>query len=278
MSSQAADLIWVNGAPADAVSALERGLHYGDGLFETMACIGGRVRFLELHLARLARGCAQLNIAGPDPAALARELGSLGAGPARCILKLILTRGPALARGYAYPQGQAPTRIVLRYPWAGPAVEPAAGVRVRIARLRLAENPALAGIKHLNRLEQVLARAEWDDPEVAEALLFSRSGALISGTMSNVFLVRGASVLTPRLDVCGVAGVMREVVMAVARDCAIPVQEAVLGAADLDAAQEMFLTSSLTGIRRVGEIEGRILAGDTVSRRLQAALARREAG
>jgi 4-amino-4-deoxychorismate lyase len=274
MQDQQADQIWVNGAPATAVSALERGLHYGDGLFETMACMAGRVRFQELHLARLARGCERLGIAAPDPDHLSRELAALGAGQARCILKLILTRGPALARGYGYTTGQVPTRIALRYPWAGAPAEPAAGLRVRIARLRLAENPATAGVKHLNRLEQVLARAEWDDPQVAEALLFSRSGALISGTMSNVFLVRGSTVRTPKLELCGVAGIMREVVMNVARDAAFAVQEQVLGAADLDAAEEVFLTSSLTGIRRVGEIEGRILAGGAASRVLQAALAR----
>ncbi|MBS0578680.1 MAG: aminodeoxychorismate lyase [Proteobacteria bacterium] len=274
MPSQAANLIWVNGAPADAVSALERGLHYGDGLFETMACTGGEVRLLARHLARLARGCGRLAIAAPDPQALARELSVLAAGQGRCILKLILTRGPALARGYGYGAGQVPTRVVLRYPWEGPAADPAAGVRVRIARLRLAENPATAGIKHLNRLEQVLARAEWDDPQIAEALLFSRGGALISGTMSNVFLVRGMTVQTPRLDLCGVEGIMREVVMEVARDCGLALEERVLVQGDVDAAEEMFLTNSLTGIRRVGVIEARTLTGAAVGRRLQAALAR----
>ncbi len=167
---------------------------------------------------------------------------------------------------------EQPTRIVLRYPWPVPPEE-AAGVRVRIAQLALSENPATAGIKHLNRLEQVLARAEWTDPAIAEALLFSRSGALVSGTMSNVFLVREGTLLTPRLDLCGVEGVMRQVVLGAAGECTIGARECVLQRADLAAAEEIFLTNALSGIRRVGELEGRTLTGAAVTRRLQAALA-----
>ena len=103
--------------------------------------------------------------------------------------------------------------MLLRYP-PGRSARRREGVRVRLGELRLGENPALAGLKHLNRLEQVLARLEWSDPGIAEALLFSSSGALVSGSMSNVFLVHGGRLATPRLDRCGVAGVMREVVLA----------------------------------------------------------------
>ena len=108
----------------------------------------------------------------------------------RSIIKVLLTRGAALARGYAPSGAEPPTRVTLRYAWPEEDASLAhEGVRVRVARTRLGENPALAGIKHCNRLEQVLARAEWTDPTIAEALLYSSSGALISGTMSNVFLV-----------------------------------------------------------------------------------------
>lgn len=254
------------------MSALDRGLHYGDGLFETLGCIAGRPRFLALHLKRLARGCARLKMPAPELAVITRELEALAGATDRSILKLILTRGPALARGYAVDGHEQPTRIVLRYPWPV-APEAPDGVRVRIADFALSENPVTAGIKHLNRLEQVLARAEWRDPAIAEALLFSRSDALVSGTMSNVFLVRNGTLMTPRLDLCGVEGVMRQVVLGAAAECTIQTQERVLRRADVDAAEEIFLTNALTGIRRVGELAGRRLTESTVTRRLQTAIA-----
>jgi 4-amino-4-deoxychorismate lyase len=164
--------------------------------------------------------------------------------------------------------------MLLRYSWAGEDREAMReGVRVRIADLKLAENPSLAGIKHLNRLEQVLARLEWDYAQIAEALLFSGSGALVSGTMSNVFLVQGGRLLTPRLDRCGVAGVMREVVGSLAAGAGVDCERCALDLEDLNRAEELFLTSALTGIRPVVEIAGRRIAIGPVTRRLQAALA-----
>ncbi|HEY2807314.1 MAG TPA: aminodeoxychorismate lyase [Steroidobacteraceae bacterium] len=273
MSSAAApDMVLVNGAHSGTVSALERGLHYGDGLFETLGCVAGRPRFLTLHLARLARGCARLKLAPPDLAVIAQELEALAGGTDRAILKLILTRGPAVARGYAPADTEHPTRVALRYLWPLPQEEPAA-VRVRIAQIALAENPVTAGIKHLNRLEQVLARAEWHDPAIAEALLFSRSGALISGTMSNVFLVRNGTLMTPSLALCGVEGVMRQVVLDAAGGCTIETQVRELQRADLEAAEEIFLTNALWGIRAVAEIAGRRLGAATVTGRLKTAIA-----
>jgi 4-amino-4-deoxychorismate lyase len=262
----------VNGQEGAVVSVLERGLHYGDGLFETIRCIEGRPRLLELHLARLERGCARLKMHAPDAAAIAADLRALAGASGDCVLKVILSRGTALARGYGLEGREQATRIALRYPWPqGPTAS--AGLRVRIADLQLSENPATAGIKHLNRLEQVLARAEWSDPEIAEALLFSRSGVLISGTMSNVFLVRGGILRTPRLDLCGVEGVMRQVVLAAARAVAIRTEERALSQADLDTAEEIFLTNALTGIRSIGQLGERTLAAGAVTRRLVQAIA-----
>jgi 4-amino-4-deoxychorismate lyase len=272
--SAAPQLVRVNGRATQEVSVLERGLHYGDGLFETIACIGGQPRFLPRHLRRLAWGCHRLGLTLSDPASLSREVCEVAAGTARAIVKVLVTRGSALARGYAPTGAETPTCITLRYAW--PAEDPALsgeGVRVRIATLRLGENPALAGLKHCNRLEQVLARREWADPEISESLMFSSGGALISGTMSNVFLVHDSTLLTPRLDRCGVAGIMREVVLEAAAAAKMPAAECVLDERDLARAQELFLTSALTGIRPVRELDGvRRLAGP-VTRRLQAHLA-----
>jgi 4-amino-4-deoxychorismate lyase len=142
-------------------------------------------------------------------------------------------------------------------------------VRVRRARLRLGENPALAGIKHCNRLEQVLARREWSDPGIGEALMFSSSGALVSGTMSNVFLVHGSKLLTPSVDRCGVAGVMRATVLDLAAQLGIPAQERRLDETELAAAEELFLTNALIGIRPISELDGVSVPPGPVTRRLQ---------
>jgi 4-amino-4-deoxychorismate lyase len=270
----APDRVAVNGLESGAVSALERGLHYGDGLFETIACVGGRARLLSLHLARLQRGCTRLGIPFRDGDALRSEIEALASPGDRAIVKLLVTRGPAPERGYRVTGSEEATRITLRYGW--PQEDPAAmqaGVRVRIGALRLAENPLLAGLKHLNRLEQVLARQEWTDPGIAEALMFSVSGNLISGVMSNVFLVQGERLRTPRVDRCGVAGVMREVVMREAPHTGLALEETRLTADDLMQASEVFLTSSLTGIRPVRALEARLWTPGPITRALQERIA-----
>ena len=262
------------GANDAVVPVLERALHYGDGLFETIACLDGQPRLLERHLRRLQLGCDRLGLDAGAPAMLASEVRDLALGSSRAIVKLLITRGTALARGYALAGGERARRLALRYAW--PLEDPAAqeeGVRVRLGRLRLGENPALAGIKHCNRLEQVLARREWSDPGIAEALLFSSSGALVSGTMSNVFLVRESKLLTPLLDRCGVAGIMRALVLEIAPAAGIVAQERRLDAADLEAAGELFLTNAVSGIRPVRELEGVRRSAGPVTRLLQARLA-----
>jgi 4-amino-4-deoxychorismate lyase len=267
------EVVRIDGREARAVSALDRGLHYGDGLFETIACLEHRPRLLERHLARLEAGCRRLALA-TDLAAVAAEVRELAAGAGRAIVKVLVTRGVATARGYGPSGTERPTRITLRYAWPEDDAHLAQdGVRVRIAATRLGENPALAGLKHCNRLEQVLARAELRDAELAEALMFSSGGRLISGTMSNVFLVHQGRLATPRLDACGVAGVMRAAVLEAAAVAGIPAAEDALGALELERAEEIFLTNALIGVRPVRELQGAPREVGAVTRALQAQLA-----
>jgi 4-amino-4-deoxychorismate lyase len=264
----------IDGRPGGEVSALERGLAYGDGLFETIAVVHGSARLLPLHLKRLMHGCRRLALRAPDPAQLEGEIASLARASERAVIKLIVTRGAAQARGYAASGEERGTRVMLRYPWAKEDERIASeGVRVRLGELRLGENPALAGLKTLNRLEQVLACFEWSTPAIAESLLFSSGGDLVSGTACNVFLVRGGALATPRLDRCGVAGVMREAVGLAARRAHIELSKCALTRSDLETAEEIFLTSALIGVRPVRELAGRTLAVGPVTRRLQEELA-----
>ena len=264
----------IDGRADGVLAPLERGLHYGDGLFETIACLEGRPRLLGRHLERLAHGCERLGIGFPGREALGREILAVAGEAQRAVVKVLLTRGAAVARGYAVAGSERPTRVTLRYRWESEdPVLARDGVRVRIAQLRLGENAHLAGLKHLNRLEQVEARREWSDPDIAEALMFSSSGRLVSGVMSNVFLVEAGRVRTPRLDRCGVAGIMRAAVLRAAARLGIAVEEAALEAGDLARAHEIFLTSALIGVRPVRELAGRAVAPGPVTRALQQALA-----
>ena len=267
-------IVLVNGQPAGEVSAFDRALHYGDGVFETIACVNGRPRFLPLHLERLEFGCERLGIQPPGQEEITAEITGLVSGVERAIVKLLVTGGEAVARGYARSGHERATRITIRYPW--PHDEPAQlhdGVMARTLSLRLGENPRLAGLKHCNRLEQVLARTELaNDPRLSEGILFSSSGNLVSGTMSNVFLVRESSLLTPRIDQCGVAGVMRRVVLREARRAGLPTRECELRAENLQAADEVFLTNARVGIWPVRSLDERILTPGPVTRHLQAVL------
>ena len=248
----------------------DRGLHYGDGLFETIACRNGQPRFLDDHLERLALGCERLAIELGSRGGLVEDVARLAAGKSRTLVKVLVTRGPATARGYAPRGDERPSRIVLRYGWpAEDARSAELGVAVRIADFTLAENPRLAGLKHLNRLEQVLARAELTGSGHDEALLLSRSGCLVSGTMSNVFVVSRSRVATPRLDRCGVAGVMRRVVMRAAAASGVAIEEARITRQDLEAAEEIFLTNVRIGIWPVRALGSRELGAGPLTRQLQ---------
>ncbi len=262
--------VLLNGSPAQQVSPYDRAVHFGDGLFETIACRSGRPRFLALHLERLVLGCQRLGIEPGNPDEIRAEVRSLAREVENAIVKVILTRGTALARGYGVTGREKAMRITFRYAWPSEtATESQDGVRVRTAKLRLGENPALAGLKHCNRLEQILARREWTDPGIAESLLFSSSGRLVSGTMSNVFIVEGSRLRTPRLDLCGVAGVMRRVVLREAERAGISVQEDVLGVEDVHKASELFVTNARIGLWPLRELDGRALQPGGTTRRLQ---------
>lgn len=259
--------VWLVNGREGKVDPADRGLAYGDGLFETMAADAGRIRWLDYHLERLVDGCARLSIPPPDPAALRAEIAAhLPEG--RAVVKLIVTRGPG-ERGYRPPATPAPTRIVSISSWSAcPASHYTRGVRVRTLALRLGENPALAGMKHLCRLEQVLARIELERLDADEGLLLDASGYVVSATMANVFAVADGRLLTPALTRCGVKGVMRRIVLETAKAEGIEVEEGDLRPATFEGADEMFVTNAVFGIWPVRELDGRVLAPGEIAQRL----------
>jgi 4-amino-4-deoxychorismate lyase len=259
----------VNGREAVEVDARDRGLHYGDGVFETIAVVKGEPRRLEHHFARLARGCARLGIACPAHALLEEELLKLTGEETRGVLKLIVTRGIG-ARGLRAEAEAPPTRILSLHPWPNhPPQWASEGVMVHICKTQLADQPALAGIKHLNRLEQVVARREWNDPGIAEGLMRDRHGSFVCGTMTNMFIVRDGRLLTPPVDRCGVAGTVRAALLERAHALGIPAVQSIVTEDELQRADEVFLTNALVGIWPVTRIQGRRLPIGPLTQRLR---------
>ncbi len=258
-SSRAALRCLVNGEAGSDLDVADRGLAYGDGLFETLAVRAGRPCCWLDHLDRLALGAVRLGLPPPSPARLKAEAGQLGAGVEHGTLKIILTRGPS-ARGYRPPPEPRPTRILMLNARAALDTETDShrrGARVRLCRTRLGTNPQLAGLKHLNRLEQVLARAEWTDASIDEGLMLDAEGTLVCGTMTNLFLADGDRLRTPLIDRCGVAGTARARVLAAARAAGLDVREQRLRLTDLMRAHGAFLTNALIGIWPIRLFEGR---------------------
>ncbi len=259
-------MLWMDGVLSTTGEPLDRGLEFGDGLFETLAVVAGRPRLLARHLDRLERGCAQLGLVMPDRAQLAAEVAAAAAIPDVGLVKLVLTRG-AGGIGYGVDENRAPRRYLYAGPGRARPLDPLArGARVAVLPTPLAIQPRLAGIKHLNRLEQVLLRRDVAALGVDEGLVSDGAGRLISGTMSNVFLVLAGRVVTPLLSRCGIDGVMRGAVLEalVAQGCTVAVRD--VGLEALAAAEEIFLTNALIGVWPVTQIAQRFLPVGAVTR------------
>jgi 4-amino-4-deoxychorismate lyase len=247
-------MILVDGQLSDCIDARDRGLAYGDGVFRTLRTEAGRPLWWRDQYAKLAADCAALLLACPDEAPLRAEVCRV-AEASQGIVKIMLTRG-AGARGYAPPHDQACTRIVLSALLPAHARPDApADIVARWCTLRLARQPRLAGIKHLNRLENVLARAEWDDPAIFEGLLCDDSGAVIGGVMSNLVIAKAGELFTPDLSQCGVAGVARTRLLRAMERRGMPLHIGRLLPDAILAADEVMLCNSVIGVRRVGRLD-----------------------
>ncbi len=256
----------VNGLPTASIDAGDRGLQYGDGVFRTIAVRSGRALNWQRHHRLLARDCAMIGLACPAQDLLAAEVARVAPGDAT--VKIIVTRG-ASGRGYGYDEGVQSTRIVAAYPPFADRDAARDGVRVRRCNLVLAEQPRLAGVKSLNRLENVLARAEWQDPEVREGLLVDGGGRLVEGTMSNVFLTTGARLVTPAITRCGVSGAQRERILDLAGAAGFACEVRDVAFAELHGAGEVFLANSLIGVWPVVALDDWRWAPGPVARRMQ---------
>jgi len=262
------ETLWLVNGQRTGVDPADRGLAYGDGLFETMAAHDGRIRWLDLHLDRLEEGCRRLEIPPLDRRLLTDEIANHCTRVGRAVVKLIVTRGSG-ARGYAPPEVPAPNRVLSIGAWPNyPNSHYSTGVRVRLCRLRVAANPALAGMKHLNRLENVLAHLELRGTDAEQGLLLDTSEHVVGGTSGNVFAVRQGQLVTPAIERAGIRGVMRRVVLAAAAELGLRAAERDVTLADIANADELFMTNAVFGVWPVASLDSRRLAPGPITRRL----------
>jgi 4-amino-4-deoxychorismate lyase len=246
----------INGATSDTISVNDRGLLYGDGVFRTLLLRKGKVLQWHRHYARLLKDCTSLNFICPPETLLNAELIDLIGDVKDGVIKVIVTRGLS-QRGYAPARQSVVTRILSLTPLPTyPDSFAEQGVRLHLCHLRLGVQPRLAGVKHLNRLENVLAAAEWDDPEIADGLLLDEIGNVIEGVRSNIFMVKDGELMTPDLSRCGVSGVQRERLMEWAAQQDVICKSRDITLDELVSADEIFLVNSVIGLWPIREIIG----------------------
>jgi 4-amino-4-deoxychorismate lyase len=271
-------MILVNGKTTDSISVMDRGLTYGDGLFETIAVKQYQPLLWDLHWHRLQAGCESLNIACPDVTVIETEVERLldhvrSNRQEHCVIKIIVTRGTG-GRGYRTGTDMYTSRILMTSEWPEyPENYYTYGVNCQVCSTRLSMQPALAGIKHLNRLEQVLARMEWGDQAIAEGVMLDGSDNVIEGTMSNIFFVTDSGEIeTPILEHCGVDGVQRKNIIHIASARQMTLKQINIGINSLDKYSEAFLTNSLIGIWPVRSLGQYTFEPGIITEELQQAL------
>ena len=241
------DRTLINGQWSRHIDAMDRGFLYGDGIFETVRIRRFSPVFWSYHVQRLQQACQRLKLRCPEVSLLEEEIQQL-TQEAEGVIRITLSRGVG-PRGYRAVTENSTTRVLAWFPVPHfPSERYTQGVNLRWCHSRLGRNPLLAGMKHLNRLEQVLARAEWNDDSIHEGLLQDTSGEVIEGTMSNLFLVKHGVLITPLLEHCGVAGVMRAVILEQAEKLGLACEVRAVSVDEVEQADECFMSNSSIGI------------------------------
>lgn len=262
----------VNGTDKQEVSATDRGLMYGDGLFETIELYQGQPVYLKQHLGRLQYGCKRLGFLMPDAKLIADELKQVSAGKQEGILKIVLTRGTG-GRGYRPPEEAKPTRIISFYPWPEiPADYYTQGIRLFSCQTDVSVSQALSGLKTLGRLDQVLAQAEFSEKEFAEGLMCDSTGNVIEGTKSNIFVVSNGELFTPALQHGGIQGIIRNRLIDLACQHQINVHEKIMDIDFVKQADEVFVCNSIIHIWPVCQYEDAVYKPGKMTKLLTQAL------
>jgi 4-amino-4-deoxychorismate lyase len=266
----------INGKLDGQLTPLDRGYAYGDGVFRTLPVRQGLVQDWQDHYRKLHDDCAALGIACPSATQLLADIAALCSNEVAVVVKIVITRGDSV-RGYAVIPGAQPNRALLKSPYPEyPEQHYSQGVRLHLCALRLSWQPRLAGIKHLNRLENVLARMEWQDAQFADGLLLDGVGNVIECTMSNLFMRCGNTLVTPELTQCGVAGVTRQRILALAPRLGYAKEVRSFGLPELLQADEVIICNSVFGAWQVRALGEATWAHGVLASRLRASLSGHE--
>jgi len=259
----------VNGRREISLTPFDRGFAYGDGVFRTLPLYSGQPHCWGHHYRRLQADCNALGIVCPSEETLRDDIAKLVKDGEDAVIKIIITRGES-ERGYAVPPLAQPTRVVSKVAMPQyPESYFSEGVTLHLCATRLARQPRLAGIKHLNRLENVLARMEWVAPQIADGLLMDEAGDVIECTMSNLFVRMGNVLVTPNLSRCGVAGVTRERILELAPQLGYTAEVKDLRLSELMEADEVVICNSLYGAWQVKHLASHTWSLGTLAARLR---------
>ena len=251
------NLSLINGEFKDSISVYDRGLAYGDGFFETMLWdsleeknetnVG--VEFWLRHLRRIKDGCQLMQINLPFDEEIIRQRNLILKASLKekksGLLKMVVTRGVG-GRGYKFERNMIPTIIFLSLP--KPKVKKEyfkQGVVVKICKTQLSKNTNLFGYKHLNRLDSVLARSEWEDKNIFEGIFVDSKRNILEGTMTNIFFVHEKTLITPPIIDSGINGVMRQVIIDKAKFFFDKLVIQKINLRDVEKFDQMFLTNSV---------------------------------
>ena len=260
-------VVLINGEEQDKISIFSRNMQYGDGLFETCVAMDNQILFWPRHFSRLEIGREKLSINKIDEGVWLSDIKKAFALSLKknCIVKLILSRGNTL-RGYGYKDDIEPVRIVIISEMHPSLINKEFSLEYSISGYH--SNPQLAGIKHCNRLEQILARSNLSSNE---AIMLDEKENVISVTQGNIYFIFGNKLLTPKLDRCGVVGSRRSLILELARSLKMDALESNISINQVQQADEVFISNSVIGIQPVHLIETHKLGKNPLTEKIQKA-------
>ena len=263
----------VNGSFSAPISPLDRGFAYGDGVFRTIKIINGLPEHWPMHYQTLFADCSAIGIVCPSADTFISDFKKIfDVDEFSAVVKIIVTRGEG-ERGYNPPAITMPMRVMIKSSMPDyPEVNFSEGVVLHLCDTRIAHQPKLAGIKHLNRLDNVLARMEWHDPKVAEGVMLDMEGNVIECTAANIVARYGDTLITPKLDQCGVAGITRKQILAHAKLLELNTAIERMNLKDLHSADEVVICNSLFGAWQVRKLAGQQWAKQSLAEKLRKAL------
>ncbi|QLK46484.1 aminodeoxychorismate lyase [Vibrio owensii] len=247
-------MFWVNGLPQTHISLGDRSFQYGDGCFTTIKTKKGELEHWQAHVERMEACLKTLHIPFPDWSqvfdwAMKAVLNDELAG-----IKIHISRGTG-GRGYSPSGIEGPVVTISNFAFPSHYSSwQENGVPLGVCRTYLGIQPLLAGHKHNNRIEQVLAKAEIEGTEFTDAVTLNVQNHVIETTMANLFWVKDKKVYTPDLSLSGVAGVMRRKVLEFLQTNGYPVQVATFELSDLLNADEVWMCNALLGVAPVSGI------------------------